>query len=102
MEGSDESIHSTYIELLRHENRLPSRLDVRQSSTRQESGQPPLTYWIAARIADGLRLPSTDDGALLEHLNSIRNTWLTPPDSWNRHDNLNHYLHGDNERAFNA
>lgn len=100
MEGSDESVHTTYIELLRRENRLPDRATFHNNSTRQESGQPPLTYWLAAQVANTLRLPSTDPDEIYAHLQAIRNTWLTPPDAWNRRDNLNHYLHGRDESAF--
>ena len=100
MEGSDESVHTTYIELLRRDNRLPDRASFHENSTRQESGQPPLTYWLAAQVANALRLPSTDPDEIYAHLQSIRNTWLTPPDAWNRRDNLNHYLHGRDESAF--
>lgn len=102
MEGSDESIHSTYTELMRRGFQLPDRATFRTNATRQESGQPPLTYWLAAQGANALQLPSRDPDALLAHLNSIRNSWLTPPDAWNRRDNLNHYLHGPNEIAFGA
>jgi 4-amino-4-deoxy-L-arabinose transferase-like glycosyltransferase len=100
MEGSDESVHTTYVELLRQENRLPDRATFRTNSTRQESGQPPLTYWLAAQVANLVGAPSTDPDTIYNHLQTIRNTWLTPPDAWNRRDNLNHYQHGRNESAF--
>src|SRR5690606_23428979 len=100
MEGSDESVHTTYVELLRRENRLPDRSTFRSNATRQESGQPPLTYWLAAQAANLLGAPSTDPDTLYAHLQTIRNTWLSPPDAWNRRDNLNHYQHGRDESAF--
>jgi hypothetical protein len=102
MEGSDESLHNTYMEFVRREGRLPSRENVRETSTRQASGQAPLTYWLAAQMANLAGLPSTDSDALLAHLYTIRNDWITPPDGWNRRDNLNHYFHGAGESAFGA
>lgn len=102
MEGSDESIHNTYVEVVRREQRLPDRVNVRENSTRQASGQAPLTYWLAGLVADAVGAPSTDSDALLAHLYTIRNDWITPPDAWNRRDNLNHYFHGTNESAFGA
>jgi hypothetical protein len=102
MEGSDESIHNTYMEVVRRENRLPDRRNVRENSTRQASGQAPLTYWLAAKAANLAGVPSTDSDDLLAHLYTIRNDWITPPDGWNRRDNLNHYFHGANESAFGA
>lgn len=100
MEGSDEPIHYTYVELVRTDHRLPDRTNVRQNSTRQESGQPPLTYWLAAQTANLLNLPSPGDDEALAHMYTVRNEWITPPNPLNRRDNMNHYLHGRGESAF--
>jgi hypothetical protein len=82
---------------LRNEGRLPDRASFVENSARQESGQPPLTYWVAAQFLRLLNLPMhTDD--LPKILNPLRNLWFTPPDRWNRRDNLNLFFHGPRER----
>src|SRR5690606_27039717 len=88
--------------LMRRGFQLPERDNVRESATRQESGQPPLTYWLAAPVANAPQLPSREPDDLLDYLYTVRNDWLTPPDAWNRRDNLNHYFHGPGEVAFGA
>src|SRR5258708_3248832 len=74
MEGVDEDLHFNYVNLLRNENRLPDRQTVLSDTMRQESGQPPLTYWVAARVLDLLHLPRYTDDARLD-LQTLRNPW---------------------------
>jgi 4-amino-4-deoxy-L-arabinose transferase-like glycosyltransferase len=99
MEGNDEVLHTNYVIWLRAHGTLPDRTGYLTNSTRQESGQPPLTYWVAARFMDLLDLPSPDID-LLSELSPARNRWFTPPDRWNRRDNFNQYFHGPGEKAF--
>lgn len=99
LEGNDEALHYSYIEWIRQYNRLPDRTTYATNTTQQESGQPPLTYWVAARFLDLLRVP-VHGGDMLADMIDVRNLWFTPPDRWNRRDNLNLFFHGPNERAF--
>ncbi len=99
VEGNDEVLHTNYLIWLRATGTLPDRSGYLTNSTRQESGQPPLTYWVAARFLDLLNLPTANID-LLSELSPVRNRWFTPPDRWNRHDNFNQYFHGPKEKAF--
>ncbi|WP_119065379.1 glycosyltransferase family 39 protein [Aggregatilinea lenta] len=99
MEGNDEVLHTNYLIWLRANGTLPDRTGYLTNSTRQESGQPPLAYWVAARCLDLLDLPRPNIDLLTE-LSPVRNRWFTPPDRWNRRDNFNQYFHGPGEAAF--
>ncbi len=99
LEGSDETLHLNYVNLLRNENRLPDRATFATNSTWQESGQPPLGYWAAAQFLRLFNLPDLPDD-LLSRLTPVRNWWFTPPDRWNYRDNFNLYYHGPDEQAF--
>lgn len=99
LEGNDELLHFNYVRWLRAENRLPDRADSISSGVRQESGQPPLAYWIYARFFDLLNLPRYPTDIALT-LQDVRNKWSTPVERWRRTDNLNLFLHGDNESIF--
>lgn len=99
MEGNDEVLHANYLIWLRATGTLPDRSGYLTNSTRQESGQPPLAYWVAARFLDLLKLPTANIDLLTE-LSPVRNRWFTPPDQWNRRDNFNQYYHGPQEQAF--
>jgi len=99
LEGSDETLHLNYVNLLRNENRLPDRATYLTNSTWQESGQPPLGYWVAAQFLRLFNLPNLPDD-LLQRLTPVSNHWFTPPDRWNYRDNFNLFYHGPDERAF--
>ncbi|MCC7450347.1 MAG: glycosyltransferase family 39 protein [Anaerolineae bacterium] len=99
LEGSDETLHLNYVNLLRNENRLPDRATYLTNSTWQESGQPPLGYWVAAQFLRLFNLPNLPDD-LLQRLTPVSNHWFTPPDRWNYRDNFNLFYHGLDERAF--
>ncbi len=98
-EGSDEPLHYAYIEHLRATGSLPDRDERLSSATRQESGQPPLTYIVGALLADTFRLPALPDlmpqtrDALV---GKTRNPWNTPGNIWNRVDNHNYYYNSAN------
>src|SRR5262249_33395702 len=77
MEGVDEDLHFNYVNLLRNENRLPDRQTVLSDTMRQESGQPPLTYWVAAHVLDLLRLPRYSNDVRID-LQALRNSWSYP------------------------
>ncbi|MEP7285733.1 MAG: glycosyltransferase family 39 protein [Chloroflexota bacterium] len=103
MEGLDEALHYNYVTLLRTENHLPDRATRDYNSTRQESGQPPLTYWVAARFLDLLNLPATDSDVRTD-LRQALNPWSFPrigiqPGTIRRNDNHNLYYHGVAEQA---
>jgi 4-amino-4-deoxy-L-arabinose transferase-like glycosyltransferase len=102
MEGPDEPVHYTYVEHLRATNSLPDRTTYTTNSTRQESGQPPLVYWLAGLPLRVMNFPIRDGEALLDTLyNRIRNRWVVPNiHTDNRRDNLNLYDHGRDEAAF--
>jgi 4-amino-4-deoxy-L-arabinose transferase-like glycosyltransferase len=99
MEGNDETIHFNYLTVLRTTGRLPDRATYATNPARQESGQPPLYYWVTVKVFDLLNLPrhTTD---LWADLADNRNQWFTPPNWWNQKDNFNQYYHGEGERAF--
>ena len=99
MEGTDEPLHTAYAEFLRQENRLPERATYMTNPTRQESGQPPLAYWLASLLPRALNLPIVPPESIHPYLETVKNRWFTPPDLWNRFDNLNVYLHGDGPQA---
>ena len=91
LEGVDETLHDNYVVRLRADGMLPDRSTNRTNGTRQESGQPPLTYWVMASFLNVIGAPLDRQDPLSE-LNSIRNLWYTPPDPWRRTDNENVYL----------
>lgn len=92
IEGSDESLHYIYIEHLRAAGTLPDRHTRLTNPTRQESGQPPLTYLIGAALSEVLRLPRLDaPETLYAQLGKARNPWNTPGNIWNPIDNRNYY-----------
>lgn len=99
MEGYDETLHYNYIVRLRADNRLPDRDTELTNGTRQESSQPPLTYWADAMLMNLFNVPP-DKADPLTELDGVRNMWFTPPDEWNRRDNLNVYYHGSGEVVF--
>src|SRR5690242_8339397 len=85
-EASDEILHYTYVEWLRAEKRLPDRFSHEDNCTRQESGQPPLTYYVGAVFLDLLKAPRIDCDVAMDYFNFIDNPWKTPMDGWNRVD----------------
>ncbi len=102
MEGSDEHLHTLYALFLHAENRLPDRASYFTNPTRQESGQPPFTYWIGVLALRLFNYPPLDPEQAAEHVDDSRNLWLSPPNPWRQNDNLNHLIHGPNEVAFGA
>ncbi|HVO44403.1 MAG TPA: glycosyltransferase family 39 protein [Aggregatilineales bacterium] len=99
MEGYDETLHYSYVERLRTDRQLPDRAAERTNSTRQESGQPPLTYWTMAVFLDLLRVPMPSTGAL-RSLDPVRNMWFSSVNPWRGDDNANVYYHGVDENLF--
>lgn len=97
LEGNDEELHFNYVNKLRNENRLPDRASFATNTTLQESGQPPLGYWVAAEALRLFNVPPRPEKLDLSH---AINPWFTPPDPNNRRDNMNLYLHGIGESAF--
>jgi hypothetical protein len=100
LEGTaDEQFHLSYVLYLHAEKRLPDRQTYVTNSTRQESGQPPLTYWIAATALDllGFKLYV---GHLPNDLYDVRNLWFLTYTPNRRTDNINYFFHSENERAF--
>jgi 4-amino-4-deoxy-L-arabinose transferase-like glycosyltransferase len=94
-EGSDELEHYNYVEYLRTDQTLPDRDLHLENTTRQESGQPPLTYWLGAQVLNALNLKSPGDEYLFDYAQTVRNRWNKPVNPWlNRNDNLNYYFHG--------
>ena len=91
MEGSDEILHAAYVEHLRTTNQLPNRTTSDTNCTRQESGQPPLTYAMAALLLNIANRPLIDCDQLRHDFDSRQNPWLSQPDQW---------LRGDNARVF--
>jgi len=91
-EASDEILHYTYVEWLRAEKRLPDRLSYRTNCTRQESGQPPLTYVLGALLLNIINVPAVDCAQALAYFDSVNNPWDTPMDAWNRADNTIAFL----------
>src|SRR5258708_17891290 len=96
MEGYDETLHYNYVTRLRADNRLPDRASELTNGTRQESSQPPLTYWADGLMMNLFNVPP-DKADPLTELDNARNLWFTPPDEWHRRDNLNVYYHGPGE-----
>ncbi len=101
MEGADEPLHYTYAEYLRQVNHLPDRATFMTNPTRQESGQPPLAYWLASLLPRALGLDTFPAEEVHPYLETVKNRWFTPPDLWNRFDNLNVYLHGEGTHTLN-
>src|SRR5258708_10110039 len=99
MEGYDDTLNDKYVARLRADNRLPDRAGELTNGTREESSQPPLTYWTAAMVMNLLNVPP-DKADPLSELDNVRNMWFTPPDEWRRRDNLNVYYHGPGEVVF--
>ena len=93
MEGSDEPLHITYVLTLREEGRLPDRITYLENCTRQQSGQPPLTYWLAAVLLDLTNtLPIKCDEVFDYYFNQTNNRWLLTPDPLRREDNNTNFL----------
>jgi 4-amino-4-deoxy-L-arabinose transferase-like glycosyltransferase len=99
-EASDELLHYTYVELLRAEKRLPDRFSHEDNCTRQESGQPPLTYMLGAVMLELLNAPRVDCDVAMAYFNYIDNPWKTPMDGWNRVDNAISFLRLQNVTEF--
>src|SRR5262245_1316413 len=100
LEGTaDEQFHLNYVLWLQGEKRLPDRTTYVSNTMQQESGQPPLTYWVAATTLDLLGIPAYH-GNPLNDVYESRNLWFTPPDWARRTDNFNYFFHGENEQAF--
>jgi 4-amino-4-deoxy-L-arabinose transferase-like glycosyltransferase len=95
MEGGDEYLHYNYIQYLLRENRLPDRSTFLSNSMQQQSGQPPLVYWMAALLMRLANLPADDDAALWQRVNTHKNPWYAAPDQWQRQDNRNLFFHGE-------
>jgi hypothetical protein len=92
IEGSDEDLHYLYVEHLRASWTLPAREDPAISVLKQQSGQPPLTYLVAALAADLVGLPRLDDPATLYgQLGVAWNPWNTPLVDVQVRDNHNFY-----------
>lgn len=87
MEGSDEILHTAYVEHLRQHRTLPDRNLNFENCTQQESGQPPLSYFLAALLLDVANRPLVDCDQLRETYDSQLNPWLFTPNIWNRRDN---------------
>jgi len=99
LEGNDETHHFNYINWLRTQRTLPDRVDPTSSGAMQESGQPPLAYWITAVFLDVLNVPR-QSGDVMKLAADARNPWSPVAERWRPTDNINLFLHGDNESAF--
>ena len=91
MEGSDETLHVAYVEYLRQYDALPDRSQRDENCTAQESGQPPLTYALAALVLNIARRPLIDCNLRREAYTAHRNAWSYSPDPWIRGDNARVY-----------
>ena len=95
MEGSDEILHTSYTEHLHEYGTLPDRNLNFENCTRQESGQPPLAYVLAALLLDIANRPLVDCDLLRDTYDSQKNPWLSTPDEWNRNDNARVFIATD-------
>src|SRR5688572_11559572 len=57
LEGNDETLHYNYVLWLRLYKVLPDRTTRTTNMVRQETGQAPLVYWVAATVLDFLNAP---------------------------------------------
>ncbi len=91
-EGGAEWLQLNFAALLRPERRLPTRATFLENPTRQQSGQPPLTYAVAA-----LALPTApyDRAQLAVEIERYSNNWFAPPNKYNRRDNNNVFYPGN-------
>ncbi len=87
MEGGDEILHTAYVEHLRTTFQLPDRTTNATNCTRQESGQPPLTYVLAALLLNAAQRPHINCDQLRADYDNRQNPWLSQPDQWLRGDN---------------
>ena len=97
LEGNDEVRHYNYAVWLAETWRLPDRATHEANIMGQETGQPPLTYWVDAVLWRALNLPIEEANNAI--LDPVRNPWFTPPDWSHRNDNFNQLLHGPEEKA---
>ncbi|MEO1668387.1 MAG: hypothetical protein AAFU54_27375 [Chloroflexota bacterium] len=87
LEGGDEWLQLAYAEHLRMTGTLPDRTASETAPYRQQAGQPPLTYALAALAMWGN--PPIDTAQMYDDLQRDSNNWFTPPDRFNRRDNNN-------------
>ncbi|MEM6529691.1 MAG: hypothetical protein AAF653_15435, partial [Chloroflexota bacterium] len=84
-EGSDEPLHIAYVAYLRENRALPVRENYLESCTRQQSGQPPLTYVLAALLLDVTRVPNPGCDATFTHFFEVTdNPWALTPNPTRR------------------
>ncbi len=98
LEGNDETHHYNYINWLRTHHTLPDRADPTSSGIVQESGQPPLAYWLTAVWLDLLNMPRQPGDVW--HAADARNPWSPVAERRRPTDNINLFVHGANEAAF--
>jgi 4-amino-4-deoxy-L-arabinose transferase-like glycosyltransferase len=91
MEGSDEPLHFGYMAHLLEAKRLPDRTTYLENCTRQQSGQPPLTYAIAAIVLSAFPVPDCDD-TFAYYFEQTNNPWLLTPRPMRRDDNNTNFL----------
>ncbi len=93
MEGSDEPLHVAYVMALRETGQLPERATYRTNCTRQESGQPPLTYVAGAVVLNIMRVPRIAcDDVYDYYYRTINNQWLGGVDPQRPDDNKRVFL----------
>jgi 4-amino-4-deoxy-L-arabinose transferase-like glycosyltransferase len=97
MEGGDEYLNYNYIQFLVEQNRLPDRASYLSSTMQQQSGQPPLMYWMTSLLIRLFNVPM--DGSL-ERYEALKNPWYAPPNPWNRTDNRNLHFQGAGDQSF--
>ncbi len=100
IEGGDEYLNYSYVQLLLRENHLPNRATSATNSTQQQSGQPPLVYWTGAMLMRLANLTPDDDAAFWQRFQTHKNPWFSAPNEWNRVDNRNLFLHGSDDMTF--
>src|SRR5664279_5625185 len=75
LEGNDEVRHYNYAVWMAETWRLPDRATHETNVMGQETGQPPLTYWVDAVVWRALNLPLAE--ASNAELDPVRNPWFT-------------------------
>lgn len=93
MEGSDEPLHFAYVEHLRAGWQLPQRTTYLENCTRQQSGQPPLVYGLAAGVLELAGAPRAGCDAVFDYyFGQTDNRWLLTPNPYRRDDNNTNFL----------
>ncbi|MEL7234837.1 MAG: glycosyltransferase family 39 protein, partial [Chloroflexota bacterium] len=92
-EGSDEPLHFAYVAYLREHRTLPDRTNYLENCTRQQGGQPPLMYGLAAGLLDAVRVPNPGCDATFSYFfEQTDNPWALTPNPTRRDDNNMNFL----------